>query len=129
MTHTEANQILDGKKWTFAKTMPKFPHWYIKREYFTDEQKFEDLVQFIRDNGTERRWFRAKYIYYTYNGYDYWTMGAPIHKTKIINKAKCKQPYKPSPRKKSVLSRMNANEQISRFLNEPTTSGSKKEES
>ncbi len=73
--------------WTYAKTMPKWPHEYLVRER-VDENLFVKLAIFIRENGYEG-WFYNKAI--TYHDYDdrvYWTMGAPINETTIINRCK-----------------------------------------
>ena len=76
-----------GQKWTFAKTMPQWPHEYIVRER-VDENFFEELVRHIRANGFEAPFYDEKYIYYEEDGMLYWTMGAPVNETTIINRCK-----------------------------------------
>ena len=78
--------------WTYAKTMPKWPHEYIVRDK-VDEDLFIQLVQFIRANGYEGFFYRKAIIYYDHNGLVYWTMGAPLEDTTIINRCKKTETY------------------------------------
>ncbi len=92
MTHTLFQQFIARNTWTFAKTYAAFcPHEYIVKDRLSKEEKavFEEIVSFIRENG-----FEAVYgnlgpnQYYTVDDYYYWTMGAPIEQTTILNRAK-----------------------------------------
>jgi len=80
-------------KWTYAKTMPKWPHEYIVRGK-VDESLFKHLVQFIRANGYEDFFYHKAITYYDHIGLVYWTMGAPIEETTIINRCKKEDSYK-----------------------------------
>ncbi|KXW55482.1 hypothetical protein [Ferrovum sp. PN-J185] len=71
--------------WTFAKTMPESPHWYIVRNKENNDD-FVKFVMFIRENGQTRTWNNRKFIYLDIDNYSYWTMGNPISDTTIINK-------------------------------------------
>jgi hypothetical protein len=79
-------------KWTFAKTMPEWPHEYIVRER-VDEKLFEQLVRHIRANGHEEVFYTEKYIYFEEDGLLYWTMGEPIEETDIINRCRKENSY------------------------------------
>ena len=72
-------------RWQFAKTMPHDPHEYTVRKW-GDPEEFEAAVVFIREQGYDdlykRRWYRA----YDLDGWKYWTMGAPVGQTTIINR-------------------------------------------
>jgi hypothetical protein len=82
-------EFVKSRKWTYAKTMPKFPHEYTVREWLPDkQQEFEEAAQFIRDNGNPEPFFSKIHIYYYCDGWKYWTMGAPIPETTVINRAK-----------------------------------------
>lgn len=92
MTHEEFQNFINRNKWTFAKTYAAFcPHEYVVKDRLTEEEKliFEQIVVFIREQG-----FIASYgrkdpnRYYTVGEYYYWTMGAPIVETIILNRAK-----------------------------------------
>jgi len=78
---------VDTTKWTFAKTMPEWPHEYIVRER-VDEDLFVQLVQHIRTNGLEGCFYQRVITYFAEDGLLYWTMGEPIEKTTIINRCK-----------------------------------------
>lgn len=69
--------------------MPKNPHDYTLR-FQWDNHEFNEAVGFIRENGERRKFFKAEYDYFDLNGKTYWTMGAPIPETILINRADLK---------------------------------------
>jgi hypothetical protein len=85
-------QFIASSKWTFAKTMPEWPHEYIVRER-VDEKLFEQLVHHIRTNGFEAAFYQETFIYFEEDGLLYWTMGNPINDTTIINRCKKENSY------------------------------------
>jgi hypothetical protein len=84
--------FIDNEKWTYAKTMPKWPHEYIVRER-VDRNLFEQLARHIRTNGFQGAFYEERYVYYEVDGMLYWTMGAPIRKTTIINRCRKESSY------------------------------------
>jgi len=88
----EIRHFIAREKWTYAKTMPKWPHEYIVRER-VDEELFVQLVRHIRTHGYEGRFYQRKIIYFDEAGIVYWTMGAPIDETKIINRCPKENTY------------------------------------
>lgn len=89
---TELNVFVNGEKWTYAKTMPKWPHEYIVRER-VDEALFKQLVEHIRANGYEGKFYSKNITYYDEAGMVYWTLGAPIEETIIVNRCKKENTY------------------------------------
>ena len=83
----ELREFINEEKWTYAKTMPKWPHEYIVRER-VDENLFVKLVQHIRANGYQGNFYQKKITYYEEDGLVYWTMGAPLSETIIINRCR-----------------------------------------
>lgn len=81
----ELRMFVDNAEWTYAKTMPEWPHEYIVRDR-VDENLFEQLVRHIRANGFEEAFYQEIFIYFVDNGLRYWTMGDPIEETTIINR-------------------------------------------
>jgi hypothetical protein len=79
-------KFIEQYEWTFAKSMPKTPHWYVVREKCIDAE-FVEFAEYIRKFGVPRRFFRTSYTYYDLGEYTYWTMGNPIEITRIINRA------------------------------------------
>jgi hypothetical protein len=78
---------VEGSPWQFAKTMPKVPHEYTLRRKQADELAFEQAVQFIREHGWRKRWGRYHHHYWNAGAWKYWTMGAPVAETVLVNRA------------------------------------------
>lgn len=87
MTLQEMQAFIEGHTWTFAKSMPKSPHFYVVREKCRTDDEFVEAVKYIRKYGVPRPFFRKTYIYFDLDGWTYWTMGAPLSETIIINRA------------------------------------------
>jgi len=85
-------EFINTEKWIYAKTMPKWPHEYLVREK-VDETLFVKLAVFIRENGYAGRFYNKEITYYDYDGRVYWTMGAPIDETTIINRCRKEDSY------------------------------------
>ena len=81
-------EFIKSCKWTFAKTMPEWPHEYIVRDKVDNKELFESLVRHIRQYGFEGRFYQRTLIYFAEDGLLYWTMGEPIEETTIINRCK-----------------------------------------
>jgi hypothetical protein len=84
--------FVEAQHWTFAKTMPEWPHWYIVRER-VDRRLFERLVLHIRAHGREGRFYRRAIVYFEEDGLVYWTMGAPLEETTIVNRCRREDTY------------------------------------
>jgi hypothetical protein len=81
--------FIDTEKWTYAKTMPEWPHEYIVKER-VDETLFIELVSHIRKYGHEGYFYSKTMVYFDQDGYTYWTMGAPLEETITINRTQKK---------------------------------------
>jgi hypothetical protein len=80
-------EFIASSIWTFAKTMPEWPHEYLIRDR-VDSVLFESLVLHIRQHGFEGRFYQCVLRYFAEDGLLYWTMGEPIEETTIINRCK-----------------------------------------
>lgn len=89
---TILEKFIQESKWTYAKTMPEWPHEYIVRER-VDEKLFVMLVNHIRTFGYEGSFYQKKITYFDEGDLVYWTMGAPIEETTIINRCKKENSY------------------------------------
>ena len=79
--------------WIFAKTYAKtWPHEYIVRDK-VDENLFLELVMHIRNQGYVGKFYNNEYIYFDDRKKVYWTMGASIEETTIINRCSKEQTY------------------------------------
>lgn len=59
----DLRQFIGACRWTFAKTMPKWPHEYIVRAR-VDEGRFVRLVDFIRASGYEGKFYEKPITYF-----------------------------------------------------------------
>ena len=87
-TEAQLQEFLEAHKWTFAKTMPDNPHFWLHVESARSIEEFEDAVAFIQKEGIPERYYRSTYNCVYLNGWKYWTMGYPPDQTTIINRAK-----------------------------------------
>ena len=72
--------------------MPTWPHEYLVRER-VDEDSFVRLVRHIRENGYQGKFYAMSITYFDEAGLTYWTMGAPVEQTTIINRCKKEDSY------------------------------------
>lgn len=88
MQEAEALAFIGAQRWTFARTMPQWPHEYIVRGKGNTSEEFSAFVRFIRGAAVPRGWGRKTYHHwYGPDGYHYWTMGWPVSETTVINRA------------------------------------------
>lgn len=80
-------------RWTFAKSMPETPHSYVVRGRALDEAAFDRAVKVIRTFGEPGKFYSRTNIYLTSDDTKWWTMGAPLEETIIINQAATDQVY------------------------------------
>jgi hypothetical protein len=77
---SELKKFIDESKWVFAKTYAAtWPHEYIVQEK-VDNELFLKLANYIDKFGYESHFYKAKQIYYNYNGFTYWHMGNIINR-------------------------------------------------
>jgi dUTP pyrophosphatase len=69
--------------------MPFAPHEYIVKDKCSlSEEEFEYFVNMQRQHGVKEQWGKYNNPYLYIDDYKYWTMGAPIEETTVINRAK-----------------------------------------
>jgi hypothetical protein len=95
----QATTYIAKVKWQFAKTMPLWPHEYTVRDWRHDlDADFLDFAALIRSEGVVKAWPRDSanpryhHTYLELDGWEYWTMGAPLPETTVINRARVDQP-------------------------------------
>lgn len=82
-------ELITRCQWTFAKTMPFAPHEYIvKGKCPLSDEEFEYFVNMQRQFGINEQWGKNTLPYLYIGDYKYWTMGAPLEDTTVINRAK-----------------------------------------
>ena len=92
MRPEEITSFITGHDWTFAKTMPQNPHWYVVKEKCRSQVEFERMVIHIRRYGYREKYAGRWYTVFNWQTpsetepYKYWTMGWPLNQTIIINR-------------------------------------------
>lgn len=89
---SELRVFVKEKSWRFAKTMREWPHEYIVREQ-VDQELFERLARHVREHGREGRFYDKTLTYFEEAGLVYWTMGAPLQETTIVNRCRSEETY------------------------------------
>ncbi|MDB5227008.1 MAG: hypothetical protein JWN78_1201 [Bacteroidota bacterium] len=84
--------FISNAPWTFAKTMPEWPHEYVVRSK-VDDALFAETVLHIREHGYLGYFYKIPMIYFDDDGLVYWTMGNPIEETTILNRCKKEDTY------------------------------------
>ncbi len=87
VTHEQVQSYLESQKFTFAKTRPTNPHSYIVRrnQRGEDLRRFELTILHMREHGYQRKWWGDVYTQLRLGDHEYWTMGAPVERTQVIN--------------------------------------------
>ncbi|SDO72304.1 hypothetical protein SAMN04489867_0415 [Pedococcus dokdonensis] len=84
-------------QWTFASTMPGVPHWYVVRGRTPglSPEDFERAVRVTRTFGEPGKFYARTnlYLFTRDRRLWFWTMGAPIEETTIINVATTHKVY------------------------------------
>ena len=89
----EPKAFVDGEQWTFARTYAQtWPHEYLVRDR-VERDLFVQLVRHIREHGYEGRFYSKLFTYFDEDGLVYWTMGAPVEETIIVNRCTVEQTY------------------------------------
>lgn len=98
-TTDAAHAYIEKVRWRFAKTMPQWPHEYTVRDWRTDlDGDFVAFAELIRGQGVVKPWPRDAatpryhHSYLAVDEWEYWTMGAPISETTVINRALISEP-------------------------------------
>ena len=78
---------ITSRDWVFSKTYAETaPHEYTVRR--GEDEEFLKAVVLIRENGYQEYFWKSLMTYLDYEGSKYWTMGAPVEETIIINRAR-----------------------------------------
>lgn len=71
--------------WIFARTMPQNPHEYTLRRSARNEV-FEAAVRYVREHGRMERFRGRPYRTWYFGEHKYWTLGAPLADTILVNR-------------------------------------------
>jgi hypothetical protein len=88
----ELRRFIADRKWQFAKSMPFIPHEYTVKAWRLDDfASFRRFVELQREYGQEEQFGKRTFKYLYIDGWKYWTMGALIEETTVINRARPKK--------------------------------------
>lgn len=88
----QIKDFIQSVPWTYAKTIPEWPHEYIVR-HKVDKDLFLEMVKHIREHGYQGFFYEKTLTYFNEAGKVYWTMGEPLEKTVVINRCKEEDTY------------------------------------
>ena len=89
----QARTFIDNAPWREAVTYrDTWPHEYVVRDQ-VDDDMFEAVVKYVREHGVEEPFYHKRHIHWYDRGYSYWTMGAPIEETTILNRCPSEDTY------------------------------------
>ena len=103
MTPVDQDGFIAAVRWTFAKTMPDWPHEYTVRSWRPElDDEFTAFCQFIADAGIAEPWPPPpdspiyNHPYLVVGHYKYWTMGPsgdrhPPEDMTVINRARLRR--------------------------------------
>ncbi len=91
MNDNQFRVFINSFTWTYAKTYAKIcPHEYIVKDKIDERHwdNFAEVVGYIREKGFIANYKSRSGAYYILDDHYYWTMGAPVEETTVINRAK-----------------------------------------
>ncbi len=97
-------EFIATRRWQFARTMPENPHEYTVKKW-GEPTEFEGVVTYIRQHGYEGKFGGRRYTYFDVGDHYYWTMGAPLEITIIINRKKLDERHLDKDREKAIRQR------------------------
>ena len=95
MSADELAAFVQTQRWTYAKTMPQWPHEYVVRKNVSKDETFCRFVMTIRRYGNDEPFFSRTHRYLDLGGFKYWTMGDWLATTIIINRARIEHVERP----------------------------------
>lgn len=82
-------------EWTFAKTVPNWPHFYIVEEKLPDQAAFQAARAFVRESGRLGKFFDMDVFYFDADEWTYWA--SPLAKLPesqyMLNRCKTEYSY------------------------------------
>jgi len=77
--------FINRNEWTFTKTMPKIPHYYVVRDDLTTEDKktFDYFQEIKLKRGYTAKFYSKEYTYINIGNYKYWIIENISNREKI----------------------------------------------
>lgn len=67
-----AFDLVHGLSWTFAKTQPQWPHWYVLKKDWPSATDFRWFLKLVRSHGYLDRWGHWSEHYLVLGSFKYW---------------------------------------------------------
>ena len=83
------HSFTESRRWQFAKTMPWNPHEYTVRTWVDTpdgNEEFDRFLTLVATQGYTGKWGKRTWPYLDVGGFAYYTFGAPLAVTHIINR-------------------------------------------
>ncbi len=90
LSDEEVEAWLAARHWQFARTMPRNPHHYTVRAW-NPEEEFELVVLHVRERGYQQVYGGYEYTCYDAGEHFFWTMGADLRSTVVLNRKRVGQ--------------------------------------
>jgi len=79
MTEVDFQNFVEHVDWTFAKSVPNWPHFYIVEGQLDEPETYLAAREFIRDRGYDGHFFDLEVRYYDLGKWTYWS--SPLAKS------------------------------------------------
>lgn len=89
LSHEDVARWIEGRHWQQARSRTN-PHSYTVRAW-GDPTNFERIVLHLREHGEQEIFAKDLYTYYVVDGYKYWSMGAALSSTVVLNRKRLGQ--------------------------------------
>jgi hypothetical protein len=91
LSEEDVQRWLESQRWHYASSRPDNAHCYCLRGEADNQESFERVVEYIREYGSPYAWWGKVYLQYVAGEHAYWTMGATLKNTDLINRKPLEQ--------------------------------------
>jgi hypothetical protein len=91
LSEEDVQRWLESQRWHYASSRPDNPHSYCLRQEAEDQESFERVVEYLGEYGSPYPWWGKVYPQYVAGEHAYWTMGATLENTELINRKTLEQ--------------------------------------
>jgi len=93
MTEHEFHNFASHVQWTFAKSIPNWPHFYVVKKELADPDAYSAARAFIQYHGYDGHFFDLVVRYFDLAGWTYWSspLANPFKEQYMINR--CRTEY------------------------------------
>ena len=95
MDKEEFLQFVSQVKWSFAKSVPNWPHFYIAEQNPPSQAAFQAAKSFVRESGHVGKFYDKDVFYFAADGWTYWAspLAKPPESQHMLNRCKTQYTY------------------------------------